>query len=93
MPAGDPYQYLRDALDSIRKFNAAPEVDEVETETGEKVSSLIQSILSGVQKDTEGLMQGKLNPRAIGRAYNQASAGALPAMQAPAEEPMGGPGY
>ena len=90
MPAGDPYEYLRIALENVRKFNASPEVDEVETESGEKVTSLIQSILSGVQKDSEALMQGKMNPRAISRAYGQIESGGSPGGM-PGGMPFGGP--
>jgi len=92
MPEGDPYAYLREALENIRAFNANPDVDEVETEQGEKITSLIQSILAGVQKDEEGLMQGKMTPRAMSRSYGggQAQAAAPAGGQDPLAALLGG---
>jgi hypothetical protein len=84
MPQGDPYQYLRDAMESMRQFNASEEVDEVHTHEGEKITSMIQSMLADLQKGSEGLMQGKMDPRALSRAMGQIEGGGSPA---------GGPGY
>ena len=74
-----PLSSLRDALESVRMFNASPEVDEIATEAGEKVSSLIQSMLAGVQRTRRGCSRARSTRERQELAYGQIQSGVLPA--------------
>lgn len=73
MPQGNPEEYLREALELVRMYAADPSIDDIDTEAAEKITSLIQGILATGQKEQQDMMQGKLSPRAMSKAYGAAT--------------------
>jgi hypothetical protein len=59
---------LKQAIDTIRSYQQG-EQDEEDLLTAEKITTLIQQLLAKQQKETDGLMQGKLDPAALRGAF------------------------
>ena len=60
---------LRTILDLVRAATALAD-DDKSALTMEKVSSLLQTDLADQQKETEGMLQGKMSPRLMRQAYS-----------------------
>lgn len=71
MPADNPEQYLREALDLVRMYAQTANVDETDTLAAEKITSLIQQLLAQGEKNQRDLLQGKMNPAAMQQALGQ----------------------
>lgn len=65
----DPEEYLREALDLVRRYAQSEVTDDIDTERAEKITTLIQQILAEGQRGEQDLMAGKANPRALQRLY------------------------
>jgi hypothetical protein len=59
---------LKQAIDTVRQYIEG-EQDEEDRLAGEKVTSLLQQILAKNQKETDGLLQGKMSPAAMRGAF------------------------
>jgi hypothetical protein len=66
-PEGQASELLRSALEEVRQA-AVLLGGEQTTLQAEKITTLIQQILAGFEKDEQDLMAGKMNPQAMMRA-------------------------
>jgi hypothetical protein len=64
---GDPVELLRQILDLADEYKSV-ERDEEDILVIEKVTSIVQGLLAKNQREDDGMMQGKLTPRALRRA-------------------------
>jgi hypothetical protein len=66
----DPLDLLRQALDSVRQFSANPDIDDTETLQAEKITTLIQQLLAGREKNSREMLQGKMPAGALQQALS-----------------------
>jgi hypothetical protein len=59
---------LQQILGDVQRYIDG-EQDEEDKLTGEKVTSLLQQLLAKNQKETDGLLQGKMSPAAMRGAF------------------------
>lgn len=59
---------IKEIISMVRAY-AEQENDEENILTAEKITTMLQQILAAEQKDTEGMLQGKVSPKALRRAY------------------------
>lgn len=64
---GSHSDQIRELLDLAREV-AANADDDIEAATLEKVTTMLAQILADQQKQDQGLVQGKMDPRALTRA-------------------------
>lgn len=70
-PAGqadDGAAKIKEIISLVRSY-ADQEDDEENVLVAEKITTMLQQILANEQKDVEGMMQGKVSPKALRKAY------------------------
>lgn len=67
MPS-DPADILREMLNLANQYREV-ETDEEDLHNIEKATTILQSILAAQQKESDGMMSGKVSPRGLRRAY------------------------
>lgn len=66
--ADDGASKIKEIISLVRSY-AEQEDDEENVLTAEKITTMLQQILAAEQKDTEGMLQGKVSPKSLRRAY------------------------
>lgn len=65
---GDGASKIKEIISMVRAY-AEQENDEENILTAEKITTMLQQILAAEQKDAEGMLQGKVSPKALRKAY------------------------
>lgn len=60
---------IKEIIALVRDY-ANAEDDEENILTAEKITTMLQQILASEQKEQDGMMQGKVSPRALRKAYS-----------------------
>lgn len=59
---------IKDIISQVRSY-IEQEDDEENVLTAEKITTMLQQILASEQKEADGMMQGKVSPKALRKAY------------------------
>ena len=66
---GDMASDVRQIIQAVRAFADANGTSEQERLVVEKITTLLQQLSSDREKEEQGMLQGKLSPGAMSRAY------------------------